>query len=190
MERIVNRSGGAAKAPPSAASGRGELDMRRGLLLLSTVLIALAVAPAATANKPTREIIPAPDDVVINEQCAFPVLGHIEGSEIDTTFTDRAGNPVKLLGVFPGNTLTLTNLESGKAITVLGDGSFHAQLKRDGSGFILVTGHGASFPNPITGEPGIWYLSGRLSATFDAEGNMTSADSTGTLVDLCPQLAS
>ena len=83
--------------------------MRRGLLLLSTVLIALAVAPAATANRPTREVIPAPDDIVITDQCAFPVLGHIEGSEIDTTFTDRAGDPVKLIGVFPGNTLTLTN---------------------------------------------------------------------------------
>jgi hypothetical protein len=75
--------------------------MRRGLLLLSTVLIALAVAPAATANKPTREVSPAPDDRVITGQCTFPVLGHIEGSEIVTTFTDKAGNPVKLLGSFP-----------------------------------------------------------------------------------------
>ena len=61
-----------------------------------------------------REIIPAPDDMVITGQCAFPVLGHIEGSEIDTTFTDKAGNPVKLIGVFPGNSLTLTNLDTGK----------------------------------------------------------------------------
>ena len=160
------------------------------LLLLSTVLMALAVAPAATANKPAREIIPGQDDVVLTDQCAFRVLAHIEGREIDTTFFDKAGNPVKLLGVFPGNTLTLTNLNTGKSITVLGTGSFQARLKPDGSGSFMVTGHGPFTPNPITGEPGIWYLSGRLSATFDAEGNLTSVGLTGNLVDLCPQLAS
>ena len=97
--------------------------MRRGLLLLSTLVLALAVAPVATANKPIREVIPAPDDMVIADQCAFPVLGHIEGNEIDTTFTDKDGNPVKLIGVFPGNTLTLTNLETRKSITVGATGS-------------------------------------------------------------------
>src|SRR2546423_5185507 len=151
--------------------------MRRGLLLLSTVLIALAVAPAATANKPTREIISAPDDIVITDQCAFPVLGHIEGREIDTTFTDRAGDPVKLIGVFPGNTLTLTNLDTGTSIILGATGSFQLRVHRDGSVSVMVTGHGA-WPtgNPVTGEPGIWYQSGRVSATFDAEGNMTSVN--------------
>jgi hypothetical protein len=164
--------------------------MRRGLLLLSTLVVALAVAPAATANKPTREVIPAPGDRVITDQCAFPVLGHIEGSEIDTTFTDRAGNPVKLLGVFPGNTLTLTNVDTGKSITLGATGSFQLRVKPDGSGSAMVTGLGA-WPdgNPITGEPGIWYQNGRVSATFDAEGNTTSMKSTGKLVDLCNRLA-
>jgi len=165
--------------------------MRRGLLLLSTVLVAIAVAPAATANKPTREVIPAPDDRVIAGQCTFPVLGHIEGSEIDTTFTDRVGNPVKLIGVFPGNTLTLTNLDTGESITLGATGSFQLRVEADGSGSGMVTGQGA-WPdgNPITGEPGIWYQNGRVSATFDAEGNTTSIRSTGTLVNLCTQLAS
>lgn len=158
--------------------------------LTVAVLTALAVAPAATANQPTREIIPAPDDMVITGQCAFPVLGHIDGVEIDTTFTNKAGDIVKLIGVFPGNTLTLTNLDTGSSITLVADGQFHAQLERDGSGFVLVTGHGPSVPNPITGEPGIWYLSGRLIARFDAEGNPTSIDSTGNLVNLCERLES
>lgn len=163
--------------------------MRKKLAVAICAAVALGVAPAATASQPTREVIPAPDDVVITGQCAFPVLGHIEGVEIDTTFTDKAGNPVKQIGVFPGNTLTFTNLDTDKSITLVSDGQFHAQLKRDGSGFILVTGHGPSIPNPITGEPGIWYLSGRLVARFDADGNQTSADSTGKLVNLCAQLA-
>jgi hypothetical protein len=164
--------------------------MRRTLLILSTFVMALAVAPAAVANKPIREIIPAPDDMVITGQCAFAVLGHIDGGEIDTTFTDKAGNPVKLLGVFPGNTLTLTNVDTGKSITLGATGSFQLRANPDGSASAMVTGHGAWLGNPVTGEPGIWYQSGRVSATLDADGNATSVDSTGTLVNLCAVLAS
>ena len=165
--------------------------MRRGLLLLSTVVIAFALVPVAAANRPFREVIPAPQDRVITGQCAFPVLGHIEGSEIDTTFFDRAGNPVKLLGVFPGNTVTLTNLETDQSITLGATGSFQLRVARDGSGSAMVTGLGAWVDgNPVTGEPGIWYQRGRVSATFDAQGNTTSITSSGTLVNLCDQLGS
>jgi hypothetical protein len=52
-----------------------------------------------------------------------------------------------------------------------------------------VTGHGIFPGHPITEEPGIWLLSGRIFATLDAEENLTSIDSTGKLVDLCPRLA-
>jgi hypothetical protein len=85
----------------------------------------------------------------------------------------------------------LTNLDTGKSITLGATGSFRLRVQHDGSGSGMVTGHGA-WPdgNPITGEPGIWYQSGRVSATFDAEGNTTSIKSTGKLVNLCIQLAS
>ena len=55
----------------------------------------------------------------------------------------------------------------------------------------MVTGQGA-WPdgNPVTGEPGIWYQSGQVSATFDAEGNTTSLRSTGILINLCGRLGS
>jgi hypothetical protein len=165
--------------------------MRRGLLLLSTVLIALAVVPAATANTPFRVVNAAPEDQTITGQCAFPVLAHFEGSEINTTFFDKDGNPVKLLGVFPGNTLTLTNLDTGKSITFLGStSSFHLRAEHDGSVIAMVTGQGWwPMGNPITGEPGIWYQEGRSSATYDAEGNLVSLTSAGLLVNLCPSLA-
>jgi hypothetical protein len=158
--------------------------MRRGLPLLSTVLIALAVVPAAIANKPVGS-----QDVPVPDQCAFPVLGHIEGGEIDKTFFDKAGNIVKLIGVFPGQTSTWTNLETGKSITVSDAGSFHARFEPDGSATALITGHGP-IPNFITGEPGIWYLDGgQITLTGDASGNLTSVDIRGNLVDLCTRLA-
>jgi hypothetical protein len=164
--------------------------MRRGLQLLSTVLLALAVAPVATADKPTREVNPVQDDMVIAGQCAFPVLAHIDGGEIVTNFTDKAGNLVKQIVVFPANTVTLTNLDSGKSITRVATGSFQGRARPDGSVSFKITGHGAFAGNPITGEPGVWYLSGRLFANFDADENLTSTGSTGNLVDLCPRLAS
>lgn len=164
--------------------------MRRGLLLLSTVLVVLGVAPAASATKPVREIHPSQEDVVIADQCAFPVLAHVDGREIITTFVDKSGNPVKQIGTFPGNTLTFTNLETKTSVTVVGTGAFNVRAEPDGSVSVAITGHGPFIPHPITGEPGIWYLSGRARATFDAEGNQTSAKVMGQLVDLCPRLAS
>ena len=53
----------------------------------------------------------------------------------------------------------------------------------------MVTGQGAWLSNPVTGEPGIWHQSGRVSATLDADGNTMSVSNTGKLVDLCSQLA-
>ena len=164
--------------------------MRRGLLLLSTLLIVLAVASAASANKPTREIVPGQADVVFTDQCGFPVLGHIEGGEIITTFTDKAGTAVKQITVFPGNKATLTNLVTGKSITLPLTGSSSARLQPDGSVLYAATGHGLFAPNPVTGEPGIWYLSGRGTVGMDAAGNLTSPPAaSGKLVNLCARLA-
>lgn len=160
------------------------------MVAVSAVLAALAVVPAAMANKPIRDVGPQ-EDTLVTDQCAFPVLAHIDGVEINTIFTDKAGTPVKQIVVFPGNTLTLTNLDTGKSITVGGTGSFQARAEPDGSVTFMVTGQGTLPNNPFTGEPGIWYLNGgRVVVTVDAEGNNTSAELTGNLVDLCPQLAS
>jgi hypothetical protein len=164
--------------------------MRRTLLFISIVLFALTITPSASAGQPIREVHPSQDDVVITDQCTFPVLGHVEGIEIVTTFTDGAGNPVKQIGSFPGNMMTLTNLDSGTSVTVAATGSSQLRAEPDGSLSARAMGHGPFFPNPITGEPGIWYLSGQGKATIDAQGIVTSADVAGRLVDLCPKLAS
>jgi hypothetical protein len=161
--------------------------MKRGLFLLSTVFVALALVPAATANPPERRAIDS--DILIPDQCAFPVLGHIEGGEINRDFFDKAGNLVKQLGVFPGQTSTWTNLETGKSITVSDAGSFHVRFEPDGSGTAVFNGHGP-IPNFITGQHGMWYLDGgQITATGDADGNLTSLVVRGNLVDLCTRLA-
>jgi hypothetical protein len=158
--------------------------MRPRPLLLATAVLALAIAPAATASPPTRDIT-TQEDGIIADQCAFPVQVHFDGIEIDTTFSN------KLFGFFPGNTVTLTNLDTGKAITLPATGSFQRRAEPDGSTSIAVLGHGLSpiIVNPITGDAGIWYLTGRLSVTLDMEGNPTSIDFSGKQVNLCAQLA-
>jgi hypothetical protein len=147
--------------------------------------------PAATADKPTREILLPGEDFVITDQCAFPVNFHVEGISILTLFTDRAGNPIKFIGVFPGQTVTFTNLfDTDTSITVNTTGPIVDRIEHDGSESLLFTGHTPFFPNPITDEPGIWYSSGQLAFTFDPDGNLTSIDFAGNFVNLCDQLAS
>jgi len=162
---------------------------RRALVLISAIVISLALAPAASASKPVREVNPSQGEIVIRGQCDFPVLGHIDGPEIIKTWIDDAGNPVKQIVTFPGNMLTFTNLRTGASVTVAGTGSSQLRAQKDGSVSARAMGHGPFFPNPLTGEPGIWYLSGQGRATLDSDGNVISARLAGKLVDLCPLLA-
>jgi hypothetical protein len=162
----------------------------RGLLFGSrAAALATVTAGAAAAATPTRDVIPPAADIVFIGQCDFPVLAHLDGSEILTPFVNKADETIKQIGVFPANRLTLTNLDTGRSLRLPATGQFHVQMKRDGTGFALVTGHGPNVPHPITGEPGIWYLSGRLNATLDTDGNPVSVRSSGRLVNLCAQLA-
>ena len=161
--------------------------MLRKLLVGTIVLVMLVLMPSALAMRPIREVN-TQGDALIPRACAFPVVGHIDGKEIVTTFTDNDGNPVKQIVVFPGNRLTLTNADTGTSITVMGTGSSQLRAHADGSTTARAMGHGIFFPNPITGERGIWYLSGKGTAVIDANGDVTSSLS-GRLVDLCPQLA-
>jgi hypothetical protein len=159
-------------------------------LLLSIFAIALAVVPAATADKPHREVSPQ-GDANFDDQCAFPVLGHIDGNEANTIFFGKGGDAVKQIVVFPGNRLTFTNTDTGASITVQGTGSTQKRLNPDGTLAVKLTGHIFMPANPFTGEPGLWYFNGHASATVDADENILSVDgiSGNDIVNLCDQLA-
>jgi hypothetical protein len=166
--------------------------LRRELLLLSIlVLLGIVLAPSVSANngnKPDRRITLDQGDATIEGECAFPVFVHIEGREIDTDFRVKDRAVAKLLGIFPGNTWTLTNLETGKSITVGSTSSFHQRIEPDGSFSVMVVGEGVWVENPLTGEPGFWDQHGQISGRFDADGNPISTKGTGSLVNLCPRL--
>lgn len=152
-------------------------------------MAALAVTPVALADKPTRELITAPDDLVVTDQCVFPVLMHIEGKGVITTFTDGEGTFVGQSFHFPGNRTVLTNLDTGESITISTTGPAFFRLASDGSASFKVTGRSPWVGHPITEAAGIFLIKGRILATFDADGNRTSIDFTGSVVDLCARLA-
>jgi hypothetical protein len=161
-------------------------SLRRSVLILSGVLVTLSVTHAANANPPAREEITGPDDQVVTDQCAFPVLVLIEGVGFVTTFTDGEGNPVMQHFHFPNNKTVLTNLDTRKSVTVSTTGPARFRVDPDGSSSFQVTGRSPWVGHPITEAPGIFLIAGRLLATFDAEGNHTSIDFTGKVVDLVP----
>jgi hypothetical protein len=157
---------------------------------MSAVSVALAVAPLATAGKPTQETITGPDDSVVTGECAFPVLMHIEGVGIITTFTDRKGNVVRQNFHFPNNKTVFTNLDTGESLTVATTGPAFFRLDPDGSSSFEITGISPWVGHPVTGAGGIFLIEGRLFVSFDAGGNRTSIDFDGNVVDVCAQLAS
>jgi hypothetical protein len=162
--------------------------MRRAIPFLLALLV-LGLEPAASASEPEREVVPPPGDIVFTGQCDFPVLGHIDGGEIDTTFFNNEGDAVKKIAVFPGQTLTLTNLDTEETITVVNAGSTGMRAKPDDSVEISIMGHGP-LPNEIVGEQGLWYLNGgRVLVILNAGGNPTSITVRGNVVNLCGRLA-
>lgn len=92
-----------------------------------------------------------------------------------------------MLAITPGNTWTLTNLDSGKSITVHNTSSYHEEDYPDGTVAINVVGDGVWFNgNPLKLEPGFWYQRGQVSGLFDPDGTPISTKGTGSLDNLCP----
>jgi hypothetical protein len=162
--------------------------LRRIVLILSAVLLALAIAPAATAGKPTREIIPAVPDAVL-DLCGFPVLDHEEGYTIVQSFTDEEGNLVRQIVTAPGLRETLTNLDTGKTVVLNIEGPGVLDLNPDGSGSFTGTGPYLFFFHPSMLTPGLFFTTGRFVVTFDANGDRTSFESVGPITDVCAELA-
>ena len=162
--------------------------MRRRVLILTALLLALAIAPAATAGKPTREVLPPFPDAVL-DQCGFPVLDHEEGQTVLLSFTDDQGNLVRQIITGPGLTEILTNLDTGKTLVFHIPGPGFLDLNPDGSGTFTGAGPFFFFAHPATRTPGLFYTTGRFVITFDANGDRTSFESVGPIIDVCAELA-
>jgi len=149
----------------------------RALRLLPVVLLAaLAALPLADAraNGPDHSV-ESFDGQLVSDACGFLVVVHIEG-------TTRLffGGPAKL---------TMTNVATGETLFVNSSGPDALATSPDGSVRINFGSTLAEPVHPVTGEPGLWVLHGRLVAAFDAEDNLIAHTFVGRSTNVCIELA-
>jgi len=153
--------------------------MRRlAICTLGVLAVWCTLAPAAGAEKPTREFIPAPD-FVIEESCSFDVGVHVVANkEYGITFSNGA---TLVTGALK---FTLTNLDNrSKSITLNIPGPGLFTFTSDGA--LTIDAHG----------PWLFYFSGVLlystghsHLNVSAAGVFSLSQQGGTSTDLCAVL--
>jgi hypothetical protein len=163
---------------------------------LASWAVALAVAAALAVGVPVPVAAAAPDfffDLPAGVACAFD-LG-VEGTgdkRIMREFTDRNGNPVRMLAAGKGFTLTFTNLSTDNSLTLPSSGSVQrTTVNSDGTSTVVSTGHNVLifFPTDIPAGPSTTLYVGQVVYTVDASGVFTLQSTSGRTTDLCALLA-
>jgi hypothetical protein len=116
--------------------------MRKLVLLLGlTGVLALAFAGVASAVPPQHFPVEHVDQsFIIEDECEFTVILHVEGDLRQTLFFDRDGNVTRVLNVSANFRVTLTNPETGRSIESPSSSVEHLTINPDGSAVIAVTG--------------------------------------------------
>jgi hypothetical protein len=92
----------------------------------------------------------------------------------------------RLIMANPDLTATLTNLETGKEVTLVITGAFHQTTDEDGNVVTKVTGLNIL----LDPEAGFVLAKGDFSFVFDAEGNLIQPlEGKGQLTDICELLS-
>jgi hypothetical protein len=152
--------------------------MQRLTLIFAVILSSAILAPAALADKPTREPLPSPS-FFISGSCSFDVqLDILVNKEFITTFT--SGKQI-ITGRLVVRVTNLSDPTKSAVLQVSGPG---IEDLSDPSTFNL-SGTSLIF------FPGVLALThGPVSLTFDASGNVTSFTQTSaSSVDMCAVLA-
>jgi hypothetical protein len=153
--------------------------MHRLTAALAAILSSALVVPAALADKPTREPLPAPPSFTISGSCSFDVQADVVvNKEFITTFT--SGKQI-ITGRLVVRVTNLDNPSKSLVLQVSGPGieDLSNPSTFNLSGTSLFYGPGA-----------LLLTRGPVSVTFDESGNPTSFTQTSaSSVDLCAVLA-
>jgi hypothetical protein len=106
-------------------------------------------------------------------------------------FTDRNGNPVRLLSAGRGSTLALTNFVANERLVLkAGCSVTHITLNPDGTQTWAVTGHNllVLFPTDVPAGPSTTLHVGQVVFTVDPAEVFTVQSVTGTSTDICAAL--
>ena len=157
--------------------------MRRLVVVLLSVVLALLFTSAASADKPIKEPLPA-EDLTLEDVCSFDVLVEIT---VNKEFIKTFSNGRQLItGAFRAR---VTNLDSEASLdlNIPGPGAFVENP--DGSATLI--SHGPwllwFFPGDLgPGSPGQLFVNnGNFVQTFHADGRVTIDKQTGSQTDIC-----
>jgi hypothetical protein len=166
-------------------------NMRHATLLaLLALLAALLITPGAFADSPTREELPPAGDSV-DTFCGFPIFVDFEEAQPATVtiFYDQAGNLIRSMGIFPGHSVTLTNLDTGESLAHDLSGSGVIEFHADNSTTQTATGPWGIWAR-MNGIRGRFITVGRVIEVRDATGALVSRTlEAGRLIDVCAELA-
>jgi len=127
--------------------------------------------------------------------CAeFDLRIEITGSphRVNREFTDKNGNVVRLLSAGKGNSLSLTNLNTGATLALRPNGAVERDsVLPDGSLLATLTGHNVLilFPSDVPAGPTSTLYVGQVTLTIDTNGVFTLGRTAGKSVDLCAALS-
>jgi hypothetical protein len=112
--------------------------------------------------------------------------------QVNKTFYDKSGDPVRAISAGRGSILTFTNLQNGTSLTLKTGGSVsRTTFNRDGSYTVTGTGHNVLilFPTDVPAGPTTTLYLGKLVYTVDASQVFTVLQTSGKQVDICAVLA-
>ena len=164
----------------------------RAILIVPLAFAAILVAaPAGLANMPTREELPPAGDFT-DVGCGFPMFVDFEEAQsaVVTSFFDENGNLVREIAVFPGDTVTITNLETGESMAQSLSGQGVKEFHPDGSTTLAAHGGWGLWTRaPGDLRRGRFITVGQLVEVRDADGRLVSRALDGRLIDVCAELA-
>ena len=157
---------------------------KRSVTALAAAALAVAAgvifAPGALSAPPTIQRTPI-DGTFFDNECGFPVQIDIVGTDLAIISGDTE------FDAFPNSRATLTNLVTGRMLTVSIAGPGQTTVGADGS--VTFSGNGPTlFWNSPRLFDVITLLNGRFVLTIDPQGNLTFS-TIGQTQDLCAELA-
>jgi hypothetical protein len=168
-----------------------EDQVRRSIMIALVALLALVVAApmavAARAEKPQPPPVPVDETPTVLDagavfgRCDFPILYQLSGKAQLLTLPGG-----RFITTAPDQTATLTNLDTGKKVTLNITGAFHQTTDENGNVVTMATGRN------LLGDPqaGFVLAIGNFSYVFDANGKLIQPlQGEGQLIDVCGLLS-
>jgi len=153
----------------------------------------VTASPALAGRGPKWQLLPAAPFTLPAALCGFKVRVTIPvNKEYSKILKASDGSMITL--TTGAVKLSYTNLSTGKAITANVSGPSKTAVDPDGSAVLAAKGHTGFFVTPAQsrqfGLPRVFVAAGPLTASFAADGSLTSVSLRGhVLTDVCAALS-